>query len=84
MIYILKLGLELVLILHVIGCIWFFVVDNDTKVWAPPIDFVYVQRAEYLRFYDLDEVSSSYQYWVSIYYAIAALGGNEMGSRTNF
>lgn len=36
-----------------------------------------------MRFYDLDEVSSSYQYWVSIYYAIAALGGNEMGSRTN-
>ena len=42
-----------------------------------------MQRNEYLRFYDLEEVDRTYQYWVSVYYAIAALGGNEMGSRNN-
>ena len=70
------------MILHILGCFWFLVIDN-TKIWAPPIDFIYVQRNEYLRFYDLEEVDSYYQYWVSVYYAIAALGGNEMGSRDN-
>ena len=70
--------------MHVLGCFWFALVDLETeRNWAPPIDFIYVQRNEYLRFYDQEEVDSNYQYWVSVYYAIAALGGNEMGSRTN-
>jgi hypothetical protein len=56
-IYIFKLALELILILHILGCFWFLVIDN-TKIWAPPIDFIYVQRNEYLRFYDLEEVDS--------------------------
>ena len=83
LIYISELALKLILILHIIGCLWFFVIDSEESVWAPPIDFVYVQRNEYLRFYDMEEVGWEYQYWVSIYYAMAALGGNEMGSRTN-
>ena len=84
MIYILQLALLLILILHIIGCFWFFVIDAElNKIWAPPIDFIYVQRNEYLRFYDMEEVNWQYQYWVSVYYAMAALGGNEMGARTN-
>ena len=83
MIYILKLSMELILFLHVIGCIWFAVVEWDGSNWTPPIDFVYISRPDYMRFYDLEEVTSWYQYWVSVYYATAALGGNEMGARTN-
>ena len=83
MIYIAKLALELILVLHVLGCFWFRLIDSE-RDWAPPIDFIYVQRNEYLRFYDLEEVDDYYQYWVSVYYAIAALGGNEMGSRSTY
>lgn len=36
-----QLIITLVLILHCIGCFWFIIV-NDAKVWAPPLDFLYV------------------------------------------
>ena len=48
-----QLILQLVLILHCIGCFWFIIVDRE-KVWAPPLDFIYVQRNEYNRFYDTE------------------------------
>jgi len=76
-----KLILTLLLIMHIIGCIWFIVVSVERK-WVPPLDFIYVQRGSYYRFYDLEEVTDWYQYMVVLYMAVLALGGNEMGPRT--
>ena len=47
----------LLLLMHVIGCTWFFLVDGvDDAEWVPPLDFIYVNRGEYFRFYDKEEV----------------------------
>jgi len=81
MVKIFKLILTLLLIMHIIGCIWYLVVDIDQK-WVPPLDFIYVQRGSYYRFYDLEEVNDGYQYMVVLYMAVLALGGNEMGPRS--
>ena len=82
---ILKLIFMLFLIMHLLGCLWFYVVAiyQDQYEWAPPLDFIWVSRPEYYRFYDSDEVSPLYQYLVVLYTAVLALGGNEMGPRTN-
>ena len=53
------------------------------KVWTPPLDFIYVQRAEFYRFYDLEQVSQTYQFLCVLYLGALALGGNEMGPRTD-
>ena len=81
MVKIFKLILTLLLIMHIIGCIWFLIVNFEAK-WVPPLDFIYVQRGSYYRFYDLEEVTEWYQYMVVLYMAVLALGGNEMGPRT--
>ena len=71
--------------MHVVGCTWFFIVDVEYGVeWVPPLDFIYVNRGEYYRFYDLEEVDRSYQYLTVLYMAVLALGGNEMGPRSTF
>lgn len=82
---ILKLIFELFLIMHLLGCSWFYVVAiyEDDNYWSPPLDFIWVSRPTYYRFYDSDEVSPLYQYLVCLYVAVLALGGNEMGPRTN-
>ena len=77
-----QLLITLVLILHCIGCLWFMVVSL-TSVWAPPLDFIYVQRNEYNRFYDMEQVTQTYQFLVVLYLGVLALGGNEMGPRTS-
>lgn len=82
MVKIFKLILVMFLTLHIIGCILFLVVTLD-KEWVPPLDFIYVQRVGYYRFYDLEAVTEWYQYMVVLYMAVLALGGNEMGPRTN-
>lgn len=68
--------------MHCIGCFWFIIVGID-KVWAPPLDFIYVQRNEYNRFYDQEQVTQTYQFLVVLYLGVLALGGNEMGPRTD-
>lgn len=83
MVKIFKLILTLLLLMHIIGCIWFLVVGLE-KLWVPPLDFIYVQRVGYERFYDLEETTEWYQYMVVLYMAVLALGGNEMGPRTTF
>ena len=81
MVKIFKLILTLLLIMHIIGCIWYTVVSIEQR-WVPPLDFIYVQRGSYYRFYDLEEVNYWYQYMVVLYMAVLALGGNEMGPRS--
>jgi len=83
MLKIFKLILTLLLIMHIIGCIWFYIVSS-TQEWVPPLDFIYVARDGYKRFYDLEQVTEWYQYMVVLYMAVLALGGNEMGPRTTF
>lgn len=41
MVKIFKLILTLLLIMHIIGCIWFLIVNIETQ-WVPPLDFIYV------------------------------------------
>lgn len=77
-----KTILILFLTMHCIGCLWFTIVMID-QVWSPPLDFLWVSRPTYYRFYDSDQVNPLYQYLVSLYTAVLALGGNEMGPRTN-
>ena len=79
---ILKLIFDLFLIMHVLGCLWYLVVNID-RVWAPALDFIWVSRPKYTRFYDSDEVNPYYQYLVVLYTSVLALGGNEMGPRTD-
>ena len=59
---ILKLIFELFLIMHLLGCSWFYVVAiyEDNNYWSPPLDFIWVSRPTYYRFYDSDEVSPLY------------------------
>ena len=77
-----QLVVTLILILHCLGCFWFILVDMD-KIWAPPLDFIYIQRNEYNRFYDMEQVTQTYQFLAVLYLAVLALGGNEMGPRTD-
>ena len=41
MVKIFKLILTLLLIMHIIGCIFFLIVEKE-KQWVPPLDFIYV------------------------------------------
>lgn len=52
-------------------------------MWAPPLDFIYVTRNDYQRFYDMEQVTPIYQFLAVLYLAVLALGGNEMGPRTD-
>ena len=70
------------LILHVVGVAWFKLVSIERE-WSPPLDFIYASRNEFMRFYDMEQVTEFYQYLVSLYVAVLALGGNEMGPRTD-
>ena len=79
---IIQLIITLVLILHCLGCAWFIIVDMS-KVWSPPFDFIYAQRNEFARFYDFEQVTQVYQFLAVLYLAVLALGGNEMGPRTD-
>ena len=82
MLKIFQLLLILVLILHCLGCVWFVIVSLEST-WAPPLDFIYIQRNEYNRFYDLEQVTQTYQFLCVLYLGVLALGGNEMGPRTD-
>ena len=41
----------MLLTLHIIGCIMFLIVGIKQE-WTPPLDYIYVQRVGYYRFYD--------------------------------
>lgn len=59
MVKIFKLILVMLLVLHIIGCIFYIIVNYEEK-WVPPLDFIYVQRLGYERFYDLESVTQQY------------------------
>jgi len=41
MVKIFKLILVMLLTLHIIGCVFFLIVELDRE-WVPPLDFIYV------------------------------------------
>ena len=67
-------------ILHWFACLWFIIVMYD-KMWVPPMDFFYAGRPEFYKYYYEDISSTWIHYGTSIYYAVASVGGNELGPR---
>lgn len=70
-----KLILFLFLYLHIICCVWFYIVDMRNE-WIPPI-------------YDAGESSiyvrnHFHQYIVSLYYSVLLLAGNDNSPQTDF
>ena len=68
--------------MHLLGCVWFYVVEID-QLWVPPLDFIYMGGESLYRFYDDSQCDTLYRYLVSLYCAVLALGGNEMGPRSD-
>jgi len=74
---IMQLTLYLFIYIHLVGCLWFYVVDwNDA--WIPPLDFIDATTV----LYDEDGKKILYQYAMSFYHAVLMLGGNELGPIT--
>jgi CRP-like cAMP-binding protein len=68
-----KLVFFLIMYLHCLACLWYYLVLIDEK-WLPPLDFVYVTT----HFYEEDLF---FQYWSSLYHAVMMLSGNDLGPR---
>lgn len=68
-----KLIFFLVMYLHLLGCTWFLIVNQD-KEWIPPLDYVYVTTTFFAD-------NTFYKYWMSVYHAVLILTGNDVGPR---
>lgn len=71
-----KLVFFLVLYIHFIGCMWFFIAKQDQQ-WIPPLDYVWVKT-------DIYEQSNIKQYASSLYHSMLVLSGNDIGPRDTF
>jgi len=71
-----KLIFFLVLYLHFVGCMWYFLVKQDEE-WIPPLDYVWVKTEIYSK-------SHIHQYSIAIYHSILVLAGNDIGPRDEF
>ncbi|CAI2363764.1 unnamed protein product [Moneuplotes crassus] len=71
-----KLFFFLVMYIHCVGCIWFFIVKQNEK-WMPPLDYVWVGTNIYSE-------DPFLQYCSSIYHSMLILGGNDLGPRGTF
>lgn len=71
-----KLLFFLILYLHCLGCLWFFIVKQN-EIWIPPLDYIYLKTG-------LFGESQLYQYSLSIYHALLILGINDIGPRNTF
>ena len=68
-----KLMYYLVMYLHCQGCLWYYVIAQDS-VWIPTLDFIYSSSTFFER-------GVSYRYWISVYYSCLMLTGNDLGPR---
>ena len=68
-----KLIFFLILYIHCIGCLWFFMVSFD-ETWVPPEDYVWVGTTIYRE-------SKFFQYWSAQYHSVLLLTGNDVGPR---
>ncbi|CAI2370632.1 unnamed protein product [Moneuplotes crassus] len=71
-----KLIFFLILFLHCLACIWFFIVKQN-ETWIPPLDYVWVET-------ELYDQGAFHQYLNALYHAVLMLGGNDVGPRGNF
>lgn len=66
----------LVLYLHCLACIWYFIVKQN-QIWIPPLDYLYLETQLY-------EESAVYKYAMSIYHAVLMLSSGDIGPRNTF
>lgn len=64
----------LLLYIHTMACIWFYVV-NINQLWIPPLQWLDYENSVYF----LEEPDT--QYLLAVYYMIACMGGNELGPK---
>jgi len=71
-----KLIFFLLMYVHFIACIWFYIV-NVKKEWIPPLDYIWGwdQQGEFFN------KSDAYKYIVSFYTSCLFLFGNDLGAR---
>ena len=67
--------------MHIVGSMWYYLVSIDQN-WIPPLDFIYAGMPEVYSFWHPD-TELTYRYATSLYCAVLALGGNEMGPRSD-
>lgn len=65
-----KLVFFLILYLHWVAWLWFYIVRQN-KIWIPPLDEI--RHTE-----DFFYKSNFDQYWISLYYSILTLAGNDL------
>ena len=68
-----QLLLFLIMYIHLIGCVWFLIVQSDES-WIPPTDYIFLGTTLY-------EDSIWKQYWYSFYHSIFMMIGGEIGPR---
>ena len=84
---IIKLCFFLVLYVHVIACLWFYLVRQRLE-WIPPLDFMWFTiyseygSSSFGDAVDLYNAPLFHKYWVSVYHSVLMLTGNEVGPRT--
>ncbi|CAI2368538.1 unnamed protein product [Moneuplotes crassus] len=71
-----KLIFFLIMYIHCIGCLWFFIAKQN-ETWMPPLDYVWVETHIYTE-------NAFHQYCNSLYHAMLMLGGNDIGPRGSF
>ena len=71
-----KLVFFLGLYLHMMGCLWWFIVTSTSDEWMPPMDYVWVAT-------DIYEKDLWTQYLFSLYHSVLMLTGNDLGPRGN-
>lgn len=76
----LQLVFYLILMMHLVGCIWNKIVHIEDK-WIITLDFVYAGM--YPKIYHFYEKDGTYKILAALYTSLMFLGGNEMGPRTD-
>jgi hypothetical protein len=74
----LKLIFFLMVYVHCVGCIWYYIVINvGNESWLPPLDFIYLST-------DFYERELSYRYCMSLFYAVIIFKGKDVGPKGTF
>lgn len=73
-----KLIFFLLMYVHFIACIWFYIIDRK-KEWIPPLDYIWGWDNRGAFF----DKSDAYKYCVSFYTSCLFLFGNDLGGRDN-
>ena len=71
-----KLVFFLIMYIHWVGWIWFFIAKQNEE-WIPPLDYVFIVT-------DIYKEDAFHKYWSSLYHAMLTLGGNDIGPRGSF